>query len=207
MVASTCGRKHKPPLLHYTRGPAEWLTPKPDTGMLTHLPLGDSSTRRLETLPAQDIDVSTNSPAWCPFRSASRRRQFNYVMLFVVEVWIFLVGFWSDGFASTFLGIISECSWALLMFLTSLGACQFSTTSVSAGKDWFLEFSGFSYVESCVVSKFHRRKYRCFGQVRDSSKFSTLSSTTIRVACVPCLLRTILQSIRSCSSLHKRMKF
>ena len=29
-------------LIHYTRGPAEWLTLKPDTGMLTHLPLGDS---------------------------------------------------------------------------------------------------------------------------------------------------------------------
>ena len=32
-------------LIHYTRGPAEWLTLKPDTGMLTHLLLGDSGTR------------------------------------------------------------------------------------------------------------------------------------------------------------------
>ena len=31
--------------LHYTRGPANWPTLKPDTGMLTHLPLGDSGTR------------------------------------------------------------------------------------------------------------------------------------------------------------------
>ena len=30
---------------HYTRRPADWLTLKPDTGMLTHLPLGDSGTR------------------------------------------------------------------------------------------------------------------------------------------------------------------
>ena len=29
--------------------------------MLTHLPLGDSGTRRLEILPAHDIDVSMNS--------------------------------------------------------------------------------------------------------------------------------------------------
>ena len=34
---------------------------KRDTGMLTNLPVGDSGTRRPETLPAQDIDVSTNS--------------------------------------------------------------------------------------------------------------------------------------------------
>ena len=32
-------------ILHYTREPAERLTLKPDTGMLTHLPLGDSGTR------------------------------------------------------------------------------------------------------------------------------------------------------------------
>ena len=31
-------------LIHYTRGLAEWLTLKPDTGMLTHLPLGDRGT-------------------------------------------------------------------------------------------------------------------------------------------------------------------
>ena len=37
-------------LIHYTRGPAEWLTLKPDTGMLTHLPLGDSGTRLQDTL-------------------------------------------------------------------------------------------------------------------------------------------------------------
>ena len=36
-------------LIHYTRGPAEWLTLKPDTGVLTHLPLGDSGTRRPDT--------------------------------------------------------------------------------------------------------------------------------------------------------------
>ena len=28
-------------LIHYTREPAEWLTLKPDTDMLIHLPLGD----------------------------------------------------------------------------------------------------------------------------------------------------------------------
>ena len=36
-------------LIHYTRGPAEWLTPKPNTGMLTHLLLGDSGTRLQDT--------------------------------------------------------------------------------------------------------------------------------------------------------------
>ena len=44
MLATTCGVQ-KTTLIHYTRGPAEWLTLKPDTGMLTHLPLGDSGTR------------------------------------------------------------------------------------------------------------------------------------------------------------------
>ena len=37
-------------LIHYTRGPAELLTLKPDTGMLTHLPLGDSGTKLQDTL-------------------------------------------------------------------------------------------------------------------------------------------------------------
>ena len=45
--------------LHYTRGLADWPRLKPHTGMLTHLPLGDSGTR-LQTLPAQDINVSKN---------------------------------------------------------------------------------------------------------------------------------------------------
>ena len=31
--------------LHYTWGPANWPSLKPDTRMLTHLPLGDSGTR------------------------------------------------------------------------------------------------------------------------------------------------------------------
>ena len=43
---------------HCTRGPAEFLTLKPDTVMLTHLPLGDSGTRLPETLRAQDIEFS-----------------------------------------------------------------------------------------------------------------------------------------------------
>ena len=60
MVATTCGREHEPP--HYTT-PEDRLNDqrRNKTGMLAHLPLGDSGTRRLEILPAQDIDVSTNS--------------------------------------------------------------------------------------------------------------------------------------------------
>ena len=60
LFATTCGITQTA-LIHYTRGPAKRLTLKPDTGMLTHLPLGDSGTRQPETLPAQVIDVSTNS--------------------------------------------------------------------------------------------------------------------------------------------------
>ena len=37
-------------LIRYARGPAEWLTLKLDTGMLTHLPLRDSGTRLQDTL-------------------------------------------------------------------------------------------------------------------------------------------------------------
>ena len=37
-------------LIHYTRGPAEWLTLKPDTGMLSHLTLGDNGTRLQDTI-------------------------------------------------------------------------------------------------------------------------------------------------------------
>ena len=45
-------------LIRYTRGPAEWQTLKPDTGMLTHLPLGDSGTKLQDTLCAGHHDVS-----------------------------------------------------------------------------------------------------------------------------------------------------